>query len=310
MTEKLDDGTYVFDFTEDSRVLTSGGTMLRNAREASGMQLGVLASTLKVPVKKLETLEADRFDLLPDMVFVRALTTSVCRALKIDSSPILASLPHAIAPSLKTDEAGINTPFRSAGTGSLLSFVNQLSKPFLFSVLALLIGVVILIFLPQKLPNVVGDVHKSEKSNWTFPALLAASPSTTTENHVANEPIRSVQSASLLQASPVVIVASSPASTTSNLLIAGVDVNSSATGSLADAIVFKARDTSWVEVIDAKGTVQLRRTMAQGEVITVTGVMPLSAIVGRASNMDVQVRGQPFDLSQLAKDNVARFEVK
>ena len=55
--------------------LTAGG-LLREARQASGMHIAALAGALKVPVSKLEALEADNFRELPDTVFVRALASS------------------------------------------------------------------------------------------------------------------------------------------------------------------------------------------------------------------------------------------
>jgi cytoskeleton protein RodZ len=73
---------------------------------------------------------------------------------------------------------------------------------------------------------------------------------------------------------------------------------------------FKVRGPSWVEVTDAKGTVQLRKTMAAGEFVSASGALPLSVVVGRADVTDVEVRGKAFSLAGLAKDNVARFEVK
>src|SRR6187402_2552453 len=95
----------------------TAGTLLRQAREAAGMHIAALAVSLKVPVKKLEALEADRFDLLPDAVFVRALASSVCRTLKVDPSPILEKLPQTAAPRLAHDTSGINAPFRAPSDG-------------------------------------------------------------------------------------------------------------------------------------------------------------------------------------------------
>jgi cytoskeleton protein RodZ len=54
----------------------------------------------------------------------------------------------------------------------------------------------------------------------------------------------------------------------------------------------------------------LRRTLAAGEVVGATGVLPMSAVVGRADNTQVEVRGKPLNLQPLSRDNVARFEVK
>lgn len=72
----------------------SAGAMLRAARERCGMHIGLLSTTLKVPVRKLELLESDQFDELHDATFVRALALSVCRVLKCDPSPILDALPR------------------------------------------------------------------------------------------------------------------------------------------------------------------------------------------------------------------------
>ena len=75
-------------------------------------------------------------------------------------------------------------------------------------------------------------------------------------------------------------------------------------------MTFYAKGESWVEVTDAKGTVVLRRTLTAGEVAGASGVLPLAAVVGKADLTQVQVRGQAFDLNAVARDNVARFEVK
>jgi cytoskeleton protein RodZ len=67
--------------------------MLRQAREAMGLHISVLATTLRVPVERLRALEAERWADLPDMVFARALAMSVCRQLKVDSAAVLAAMP-------------------------------------------------------------------------------------------------------------------------------------------------------------------------------------------------------------------------
>ena len=71
------------------------------AREAAGLHIGALAVSLKVPVKKLEALESDDLEQLPDAVFARALAATVCRTLKVDPEPILRLLPQLQAPPLQ-----------------------------------------------------------------------------------------------------------------------------------------------------------------------------------------------------------------
>ena len=50
--------------------------------------------------------------------------------------------------------------------------------------------------------------------------------------------------------------------------------------------------------------------MTNGETLSVSGDTPLAVVVGRADVMDVEVRGKTLSLATLAKENVARFEVR
>lgn len=264
--------------------LTSGA-MLRQAREALGMDIELLAAVLKVPVRKLEALEADRFDLLPDTVFTRALASSVCRSLKIDPVPVLDSLPHSSALRLKVYEPGINVPFRSAGSGPLALLWDQLPKPAVVAVTALLVGVLVLLFFPFGTHTELVVNGKSGASVVTTPAVTPAPVLTTSEK------------------------VPSPAA----LPIVGTDepvTQVAGSGATTGVVVFSASAMSWVEVVDSAGVVQLRRNIAANEVVGVSGALPLSVVVGRSDTTLVQVHGKPFDLLSVARDNVARFEVK
>jgi cytoskeleton protein RodZ len=87
----------------------SSGQLLRQARQASGLQITELASSLKVSVEKLEALESDDFSVFPDVVFMRALAASVCRSLDIDSTSVLALMPNGAQARLPLDQKGVNT---------------------------------------------------------------------------------------------------------------------------------------------------------------------------------------------------------
>ena len=75
-------------------------------------------------------------------------------------------------------------------------------------------------------------------------------------------------------------------------------------------VLLKAKGTSWVEVTDGNGVVQVRKTLGAGDVVSASGALPLAVVVGRVDNTEVQVRGKDYDLSRIARDNVAKFEVK
>ena len=270
----------------------SAGAMMRAAREAAGLHIGALAVTLRVPVKKLEALEADRFDLLPDMVLARALAASVCRNLAIDALPILARLPQTAAPQLRTDEAGINVSFRSNAAGSGSLFWDQFSKPYVLLGCAVLMGVLLWAFFVYSNRTPVAAVAKTEAAAvmpgpvaLIAPASLPAAPAAEQAPAGLPAPLASGPEG----AAPVTVAGS---------------------GATTGALVFKAHGASWVEVVDGSGVVQLRRMLTGGETVGVSGVMPLAVVIGHADVTEVQVHGKPFDLAPMTKDKVARFEVK
>ena len=127
----------------------SAGRLLREARERQGLHIAALAAAIKVTPKKLELLEADRFDALPDATFTRALAQTVCRALKIDSTPVLALLPP-LGHRLDQVRGGLNAPFR-ARPGALVQRDGSTGtlSPVLWISVLFLIAAVGLYFAPS-----------------------------------------------------------------------------------------------------------------------------------------------------------------
>ena len=76
------------------RPTTAGGAAAPGAR-GQGLHIAALAAAIKVTPRKLEALETDRFDELPDATFTRALAQTVCRTLKIDAAPVLGAAAAA-----------------------------------------------------------------------------------------------------------------------------------------------------------------------------------------------------------------------
>ena len=67
---------------------------------------------------------------------------------------------------------------------------------------------------------------------------------------------------------------------------------------------------SWIQVIGASGRVWLQRSLQPGEDVRFDEDLPLAVTVGRADATEVVVRGQPFDLGPMTRNNVARFEIR
>ncbi len=133
------------------------------------MHIAALAVALKVPVRRLEALEADRHDLLPDAVFTRALALTVCRSLKVDPAPVLALLPKGQTQRL-TVEGRINEPFRHPKDGPGASWLPQLSRPALIAAAFLVLAAVAVYVVPDFLAS-----RKSQAAGSSASSAPAAS---------------------------------------------------------------------------------------------------------------------------------------
>lgn len=293
----------------------SGGTLLRRAREAAGLHVAALAVSLKVPVRKLEALEDDRWDLLPDAVFARALASSVCRTLKIDPQPVLDRLPQTSKPRLVHDGEGINTPFRAPSDGAPPGWKDQLTRPVFLAVFALLLGALVIIFLPTA--QQAGGVSAAALVDMGAPSPVPPVVVPPREEQVAAMPAASPVAASGSAPAAAMPAEIPPAGAASVSVApsavpasAGAPVALPAAAATAGIVVFRTRGPSWIEVTDAKGVVAVRKVLGAGESADASGALPLQVTIGRADHTDVQVRGKAFDLRPVSKDNVARFEVK
>lgn len=308
----------------------SAGQMLREAREAHGLHVAALAVSLKVPVKKLEALEADRLEELPDAVFVRALASSVCRALKINPHPILEKLPQLNTRVLDQSAKGMNVAFRTRADGPAPSILAHLNKPVMFGVLAILLAAIVIMLLPDFSARSAAKATASQaditQAGVTQAGVSQAGVSLGSPINVPSTPAGSVSDATtgivsaaadggataMLSVTPSL---STPSVSSPTLTISPLMGSASALPVPADSvIVFTATGESWIEVKDSGGKIILQRTLQNGEKVGAgpgQGKLPYSVTVGRANFTQVSVRGQAFDLASVSsKDAVARFSVK
>ena len=305
---------------EGVETATTAGMLLREARQACGVHIAALAVSLKVPVSKLEALESDNYEALPDTVFVRALASSVCRTLKIDAGPILSLLPRNEPPKLLSNSAGLNTAvkgsFGKGATSTVSSFStpNSASRPLAWVVLILLVGALLLYFYPR---------HREQdlRSVATAPSPLPADSASGVSRDGASRAPAVVDRPSTV---PVVVSAgvanvASSALPESSVAVSGVipvspasAENGRAPASLTPpaTLLLRARSESWVQVRDGQGAVALQRNLVAGESVALGSPLPLTVVIGRADATEVTVKGKPFDLVPVTRENVARFEVK
>ena len=292
--------------THESQAGASAGALLRQARQSAGMDIAVLASALKVPVNKLQALENDDFAVLPDAVFARALASSVCRTLKVDPAPVLGQLPQGQAPRLVGDKDGLNAKFKDPQDKAPTLRLPAASRGVSLTVLVLLAAAAAVYFLPS-------GMLEFDLARAPAPAPAQAVVDASQENGAVSEAVPGAESAVSAQSPASDVPAAAP---TAVVPAAAVPMVAASVASAAGTVVasalleFRATAESWVQVRDAAGAVVFERTLKAGESAQAPGKPPLSVVVGKVNATEVMVRGAPFDLSTVARENVARFEVK
>ena len=296
----------------------TAGQLLRQLRESAGVHVDVLAGTLKVPANKLHALEADQYDAFPDAVFMRALASGVCRTLKADATPVLALLPQSGPVQLVVDK-GLNASFRDPGHRLIKGGTLERPKSRMMgvTVAALLAAAVAIAFLPKgndslpvaSSPEAVTPPQRALEATQLDP-VTAAVPSESVasggQSTVRAEPSSAaVASAALAASAPAAAVEPAPSQGGTNE--AGVDAKGT---EASGVLVIRARGESWIQVRNAAGGVVLQKILAAGESVSAAGSPPWSVVIGKADATEVVVRGQPMDLNAIARENVARFEVK
>ena len=302
----------------------TAGALLRDAREAAGLHIAALAVALKVPVAKLEALEADNFSALPDMVFVRALASSVCRTLKIDPQAVLALLPQGEGPRLSAGDVGLNAPVKGfAGRSSAAPFKGAGSRSFVWAVGLLLIGAALMMFLPRGLDADLSALLKQPETTTKIPMPTGNVAQEISVAVGAEQRVPSAAPAPAAAAAAAVGVgvelpageSIKPAGIASHpIVLPSVEASAPSSAPATDApfgvLAFIARSESWIQVRDAAGALVLQRNLAPNELVSVSGVLPLAVVIGRADATEVFVRGKPYDIGPVSRENVARFEVK
>ncbi|WP_370626064.1 helix-turn-helix domain-containing protein [Comamonas sp. CMM03] len=323
----------------------TAGSLLRQAREAAGMHVSSLADVLKVPVAKLQALEADDWQALPDAVFTRSVALSICKALQVDAAPVMALLPKSAATQKFTAPGpGINEPFRDKAVRSVHDTPNP-GGAWKWLALALLAGAgggvwyfaqkqdlrdAVVASVQERSERAMGTSQSAHTVDVAPPEAPAAEPVAAQEPvapaaaEAAAPAVAAVPAPAAVAAVPApAAVAEAPAATTASAAPAAVAPAVAAPAEAAAVapaapvaaatgnatLRIQARAATWIQVRGG-GKVLEQKTLNAGEFFETQAPKPLSVVIGRADAAEVQVGGAAFDLGAVARENVARFEVK
>ena len=321
--------------------VSGAGALIRQVREAQSVSIDALASIIKVPVAKLEALEAEDWSFLPDANLNRALAMTVCRALKVEAAPIMALMPAAVVKSLAAAKAPLNQPFRDfshtgltfESSSPLGILVPKMSSAVVGPVVLLLLAAGVY-FAPDQLdveawfPALSGSdapqpavpasgvalglpvpMPVLEVASAVSPAAVSVVPAVASAAAASSAPASPAPVASVAQsvrtapvAASAVVAQPSPASV--------VPSSASAPSGPLAKMTLSAKESAWIEVRDASGQKLFSRLLAGGERVELQGRPPLNVHAGNAPTVSIQFNGRPVDLVAVTRQNVARIELK
>jgi cytoskeleton protein RodZ len=208
----------------------TAGALLRQYRQAHDISTADLAVILRVSVAKLDALEQDHLDALPDAMFARALSLAICRQLNTDAAPVLALLPSQDTTSLAAkNERGLDFPLERPSFLPQSSFlvIERFFTPMRWAALVVLLVAGALAVWPDLHPWLVFKDDRATASESTVVVPVAvpglstvesvATPASPPETQVisGNTVLTTVQSQAVLNSAPD--LAQTPAAATSVL---------------------------------------------------------------------------------------------
>lgn len=283
-------------------VVLGMGHQLQAGRIACNLSIEDVSRQLRLSAKQVEALEREDFDKLPVGTFLRGFIRNYANLVKLDSKPMLQSLPTPAA----TTHTTLNpiyppraTSFSSDWAWNRQNYRNGRKQG----------GPAKVVFLVLPLLIIYG-IYNSV--NWGQLPLI--------NNGTEAEAVRSIETEvingqSVIELQLPISSMISPDDTTQSAQTMGVGDNLkqkqfSSVDSLPAAISnsnsessglgtmnFKFAGDSWVEVKDRANTVVFKQINAGGTEQVVSGKRPLTLVIGNASRVDLIYNDREIDLT-------------
>ncbi len=269
----------------------SVGQQLRAAREAKKMDITEVAARLKLTPHQVEVLEADEKSPLPDAV-IRGFIRNYARIVALDPASLMQQIHQESQPQESQLEitVGPEVPRDHAARHNRL--------PVIAGSLLLLLAILAYAFPPQAWWQSAMETLNSlsnQRETVLAPASADAPEKPAEQPPAPPPPIElppPLPEPLPLAQPPVVPAPQAPAP----------DARAS--------LKFHFIKNSWVEVRDRNGDVIHSQLNPGGSVREVEGRPPFTVTIGNASQVTLEYRGQPVDLSKRSKEDVARITLE
>lgn len=325
---------------------SSLGKILREARERAGLSMADVANQIKFAPRQIEALEADDFQHLPEMTFVRGFVRSYAKILDVDAQPLLALLPQINSSLTPLTPVSVEVPFPNAYSPNWQNLI-WLGVTLLLAVLVVAFAVwhyttplakpeVAQVEIPVSLPAGMQIIPASavleadvaappiapevQPEPVAHSSVLAAKPlvhSTRDESSAAagrQETLSPTQPAKPA-AKPGALPQSTTATGKAEALpqakpVKPVDQPDALPKAATLHLVFD--EDSWVEIKDGDGKILSSRINQRGTELRLNGYEPFSLVISHAASVKLYHRGKQVDLTPYTRvsSEVARLTLE
>jgi cytoskeleton protein RodZ len=297
------------------------GKALSEAREAQGLTLADVAQQLKFMTRQIESLEAERFELLPGPTIARGMVRTYARFLKIDPEPLLQSMTGRVDAPDATPQLAARfnqpVPFSDNGRRSTVLYL-ALSAGVLAIAAALVYE-----WHQERAPSssVVTAAKTPAEKKLTraqppSPPVVAAE-ALQPEPRVEPAPVIAPRAAPQPPATPSKPVAAPKEPPTSTTV---ASATATEPAKPADAtppktsgpnrLVLRFEEDAWAEVTDSAGRNLVSSLNVAGTERVIRGTPPYNLVIGNAQHVKVTYNNREVDLQPYVKVEVARFTLK
>ena len=266
---------------------------LNQARQAQNLTTADVARRLKLSVWQVEALESGQYQRLPGTVFVRGFIRNYARLLNLDPEELVHAATGLLPPSVPRPEtpSSRNIPFPAAGGWRWQRYA--VAAAVIVALLA------IYEFLFNDEPGTVATRPGPVAAVPSSRGPLSAAPSKKPRDAQARQPDAATESSPRVSR-PVPVatpaVASQPGERTARPDEREV------------RLVFE--EESWVEIRDRNDQTIFSQLNQPGTTRRVSGVPPLSIVVGNAQGVRMSYAGRDIDLARHTKIDVARLKLE
>jgi len=305
---------------DDSSVaatVVSLGKMLREARELAGLSVADVANQIKFAPRQIEALEADDFQNLPEMTFVRGFVRSYAKILNQDAQPLLAALPQADATTMPLTPVSVEVPFPVASSPQRQNLI-LLGAALLLAVLVVAFAVwhyttpiaqpeVAQVETPVLLPSKMQIISASPvlESGTIAPlAAPAVRPALVVAQALAPaaKPLTS-QSRDVplvVGGKPEVLLQSQPTKITAQSgIVPQTQPAKTAPQPNSQTAVLRLTfdEDSWVEIKGKDDIILSSQVNLRGSELRLSGQAPFSLVIGHAASVHLYHKGKQVDLT-------------